>query len=51
MLLQTGQAPPCGSALRALIGGQVILALFARAYEFELEDVNEPWFQGFKCVP
>ena len=31
--------------------GQVILALFARAYEFEVEDVDEPWFQGFKCVP
>lgn len=51
MLLQTGQAFACGNALRALVGGQVILALFARAYEFEVEDVDEPWFQGFKCAP
>lgn len=50
MLLHTGQAPACGSALRELVGGQVILALFARAYEFEVEDVDEPWYQGFKCA-
>ena len=51
MLLQTGQARACRTTLRALVGRQVLLALFARGYEFEVEDVNEPWFQGFKCGP
>jgi hypothetical protein len=29
---------------------QALLAQLARGYEFELEDPEEPWFQGFKPI-
>ena len=29
---------------------QALLAELARGYNFELEDPNEAWFQGFKPV-